>query len=114
MSQRRRAWFVPVIVRLPLPVIEVVGNVPMSPTSVVGPVLVMPAPARTAKLSAVPRPTEVAAACALTANIITRPVDNMTREEACAEDGQARGCGLSARCADGVRIAERFIRRVSR
>ena len=37
-----------------------VGYVPISPPRVVGPVLVIPAPARTAKGSAVPSPTAVA------------------------------------------------------
>ena len=41
----------------PKPVLLVVGNVPTSPVIVVGPVLVMPAPARTANGPAVPRPT---------------------------------------------------------
>jgi hypothetical protein len=45
-----------------VPVIVVVGYVPRSPVMVVGPVLVIPAPARTAKLSAVPSGTAVAAA----------------------------------------------------
>src|SRR5277367_1701329 len=55
-------WFVPVVVTLAEPVNVVVGYVPRSPLTVVGPVLVMPAPARTAKLSAVPSETAVAAA----------------------------------------------------
>jgi hypothetical protein len=41
----------------------VVGNVPMSPVMVVAPVLVIPEPARTAKLSAVPRVIGLTAAC---------------------------------------------------
>jgi hypothetical protein len=41
-----------------------VGNVPTSPVIVVGPVLVMPEPASTAKLAAVPRPTGPCAAYA--------------------------------------------------
>jgi len=47
------------------PVTEGVGNVPMLPVTVVGPVLLMPDPARTAKLLAVPRSTVVTAALAL-------------------------------------------------
>jgi hypothetical protein len=48
------AWFVPAIVTLANPVSDVVGNVPTSPVIVVVPVLVIPAPAKTAKLVAVP------------------------------------------------------------
>jgi hypothetical protein len=61
------AWFVPVIVAVPKPVSLGVGNVPTSPVITVGPVLVIPAPARTAKLSAVPRATGGCAAAALSA-----------------------------------------------
>jgi hypothetical protein len=42
-----------------------VGNVPTSPLSLVGPVFVMPPPARTTKLLAVPSGTGTAAAWAL-------------------------------------------------
>jgi hypothetical protein len=56
------AWFVPVIVIVPVPVIAGLGKLPMSPFSVVGPVLVIPAPARTTKLPAVPNGTTTAAA----------------------------------------------------
>jgi hypothetical protein len=58
-------WFVPIKVIELKPVSAVVGNVPTSPVIVVGPVLVIPAPARTAKLSAVPRPIGGCAAWAL-------------------------------------------------
>ncbi|MCC5463980.1 hypothetical protein LMF89_01230 [Pelosinus sp. Bkl1] len=51
-------WFVPINVTEPKPVSDVIGNVPTSPIIVVGPVLVIPAPARTAKLVAVPRFTD--------------------------------------------------------
>ena len=53
--------------------IVVVGNVPKSPLRVVGPVLVMPEPARTTKLPAVPRGTGVAAAWALNGNAMSSP-----------------------------------------
>jgi hypothetical protein len=56
------AWFVPVIVIVPVPVIAGLGKLPISPFSVVGPVLVIPAPARTTKLPAVPIGTTTAAA----------------------------------------------------
>ena len=52
---------VPMRVMSDSPVIVVVGNVPISPVIVVGPVFVIPAPAKTANSSAVPRPTLVAA-----------------------------------------------------
>lgn len=42
-----------------------IGNVPISPLIVVGPVFVMPEPARTAKLSAVPSGTAIDAAWTL-------------------------------------------------
>jgi hypothetical protein len=57
------AWFVPVSVTQSAagqgvnPVSLAVGNVPTSPVIVVAPVFVRPEPPRTAKLSAVPRPT---------------------------------------------------------
>jgi hypothetical protein len=56
------AWFVPVIVIDPVPLIAGLGKLPMSPVNVVGPVLVIPAPARTTKLPAVPKGTTTAAA----------------------------------------------------
>nr|WP_242000895.1 hypothetical protein [Kribbella rubisoli] len=56
------AWLVPVIVIVPVPVIAGFGKLPMSPVSTVGPVLVIPAPARITKLLAVPRGTATAAA----------------------------------------------------
>ena len=55
------------------PVIVAVGKVPMSPVIVVAPVLVIPDPARTAKPSAVPSPTDVAA-WALPATAMIRPL----------------------------------------
>jgi hypothetical protein len=45
----------------PEPVTARVGEVPKSPLITLGPVFVTPAPARIAKLFAVPRPTDVAA-----------------------------------------------------
>jgi hypothetical protein len=60
------AWFVPVIVTVPKPLSVVIAYVPTSPVIVVVPVLVIPDPARTAKLSAVPRFTTVAAEISLT------------------------------------------------
>jgi hypothetical protein len=53
---------VPVIVIDPVPLIAGLGKLPMSPVNVVGPVLVIPAPARTTKLPAVPKGTTTAAA----------------------------------------------------
>ncbi|MEI8408544.1 MULTISPECIES: hypothetical protein [unclassified Kribbella] len=50
------------IVIVPVPLIAGFGKLPMSPVSTVGPVLVIPAPARTTKLSAVPSGTGTAAA----------------------------------------------------
>jgi hypothetical protein len=64
-------WFDPFTVSVAVPVIDVVGNVPMSPLRVVGPVLVIPAPAKTAKLPVVPSRTGVAAASAPVANATT-------------------------------------------
>src|SRR5664279_1365673 len=58
------AWFAPPIVIDLSPLIDVVGKVPISPVTVVGPVFVMPAPARIAKLSAVPSGGGVGAASA--------------------------------------------------
>jgi hypothetical protein len=57
-------WFVPFNETRPAkPVSVVVGNVPTSPVIVVGPVeLVIPDPARTAKLSAAPKGTGKVAA----------------------------------------------------
>ncbi len=52
-------WLVPCKVTDPNPVSEVVGKVPTSPVIVVGPVLVIPEPAKTEKLAAVPRSTVV-------------------------------------------------------
>ena len=48
----------------------------MSPLIVVAPVLVMPAPARTAKLEALPSGTAVAVAAALVTRIKARPTDS--------------------------------------
>ena len=53
------AWFVPVMVIDAVPLMLVVGKVPTSPLTVVGPVFVIPEPARTAKLPAVPSGTAV-------------------------------------------------------
>src|SRR5579864_7995709 len=61
---------------LEAPTTVVVGYVPRSPLTVVGPVLVMPAPARTAKLSAVPSGTEDAAAAAPLTSVSKRPSTN--------------------------------------
>jgi hypothetical protein len=73
-------WFVPVTVSDPVTVIEVVGYVPISPLIVVGPVSVVPAPARTAKLSAVPSGTDVAAAAAPPTSVTSIPsTNNATR-----------------------------------
>jgi hypothetical protein len=52
-----------------------VGYVPISPPRVVGPVLVIPAPARTAKGSAVPSPTAVASAPAVPAGKTRMPTE---------------------------------------
>jgi hypothetical protein len=51
-------------VSVPPSVIVAVGYDPISPLTVVVPALVMPAPARIAKVSVVPRGTDVAAAAA--------------------------------------------------
>jgi hypothetical protein len=58
------SWLVPPNVTDPKPVSAGVGKVPTSPVIVVAPVLVIPEPARTAKLPAVPRPTGACAAYA--------------------------------------------------
>src|SRR5258706_12873625 len=63
----------------------VVGKVPMSPLTVVGPVLVIPAPARTAKLVAVPNGIVVAAASAVVANETNEP-----RPRAARHTGRAK------------------------
>jgi hypothetical protein len=52
-------WLVPSKVTVSNPVSEVVGKVPTSPVIVVGPVLVIPEPAKTEKLAALPRSTVV-------------------------------------------------------
>jgi hypothetical protein len=64
------------MVIVPVPEIDVVGNVPRSPLSVVAPVLVTPAPARTTKLSAVSSGTDVAAAWAPLTSAISSPAEN--------------------------------------
>jgi hypothetical protein len=51
-----------VIVIVPVPLIAGLGKLPMSPFRVVGPVLVIPDPASTTKLPAVPNGTTTAAA----------------------------------------------------
>ena len=68
------AWLVPFTTIEPVPVIVVVGNVPKSPLSVVGPVLAMAAPARTTKLSAVPSGTVVATAWAVPGSATSSPI----------------------------------------
>ena len=67
------------LVMLAEPVIVVVGNVPMSPPMVVGPVLVMPEPARTANPSAVPSGTALTAAAAPPTRTRSIPVRNTAR-----------------------------------
>src|SRR5579864_9548946 len=74
---------------LEAPTTVVVGYVPRSPLTVVGPVLVMPAPARTAKLSAVPRGTEDAAAAAPLTSVSNSPSTNRPHK---AVAPTARGC----------------------
>jgi dipeptide/tripeptide permease len=54
-------WLVPIRFMVPALVNVAVGELPMSPVMLVVPVLVIPEYARTAKLSAVPRLTNVAA-----------------------------------------------------
>ncbi|TCO44337.1 hypothetical protein EV646_11047 [Kribbella antiqua] len=71
------------IVIVPVPVIDGFGKLPMSPVSTVGPVLVIPAPARTTKLSAVPRGTGTAAAWALPP-VANRPPADTTSAAATA------------------------------
>jgi hypothetical protein len=56
------SWIVPLTTPGGNPVMERVGHVPRSPFMTVGPVLVTPAPASTAKLPAVPNPTGASAA----------------------------------------------------
>ena len=62
------AWFAPPTVIDPSPLIDVVGYVPMSPETVVGPVFVIPAPASTEKLSVVASGTAIAEAPAVPAS----------------------------------------------
>jgi hypothetical protein len=64
------ASFAPLSVIEPKPVSAGVGNVPTSPVIVVAPVLVIPEPASTAKLEAVPSPTVAWAAPAVLANAV--------------------------------------------
>src|SRR5450830_551284 len=98
------------MVIVPRSVIVVVGNVPMSPLSVVGPVLVTPAPARTTKLSAVPRPTDVAAwALLATATSSASPAIGAAarrmRRERCLEFmGRPFECCSCSLRAAGVRV----------
>ena len=78
------------------PVTDVPGLSPRLPVILVGPVFVMPAPARTAKLPAVPRGTDAAAAAAL------RPLPGRRPGK---RTGRARSpCGL-ARSRDGRHVA---------
>ena len=83
----------------------VVGKVPISPSTVVGPVFVMPEPAVTAKLVATPSGTAVAAASALRASVRANNVDAKTAEMATAEtDNDLRASGPDARaCPFGSR-----------
>src|SRR5579863_3569412 len=74
------------------PLSDVVGNVPTSPLTVVGPVLVTPVPASTAKLPAVPSPTGVWAASATTAGARTaiptvRMANGASQADRCRERG---------------------------
>ena len=62
----------------PVPVSAGVGDVPMSPVIVVGPVFVIPEPASTAKLVAVPRSTGACAAPLGAVGRITAPPSAMT------------------------------------
>jgi len=64
----------PLRVSDPNPVSLGVGNVPISPDTVVAPVLVIPDPASTAKLPAVPRLTGPCAANAVPAKNIEVPI----------------------------------------
>jgi len=61
------------MVMVSFPVIAGVGAVPTSPVIVVSPMLVTPAPASTAKLSATPSGTSVAIAWALPAVLTRNP-----------------------------------------
>ena len=83
----------------------VVGKVPISPSTVVGPVFVMPDPAVTAKLVATPSGTAVAAASALRASVRASNVDAKTAEMATAEtDNDLRASSPDARaCPFGSR-----------
>ena len=72
-------WFVPVTrLTVPNPVWEVVGYDPTSPLIVVSPVLVMPVPARTAKLPAVPRSTGVGPAAFTICPPASMPIARVT------------------------------------
>src|SRR5665648_1106750 len=67
------AWLVPFRVTVLNPEIAGVGNVPILPLRVVFPVLVIPAPASTTKLLAVPSGTGAVAAWALPGIANSRP-----------------------------------------
>ena len=72
------AWFVPVIVIVPAPVIAGFGKLPMLPFTVVAPVFIIPAPASTAKLPAVPNGTTTAAAWAVPPDTSRPPEETAT------------------------------------
>src|SRR5688572_27988817 len=78
-----------------LPVSDGVGNVPMSPLIVVAPVLVMPEPASTAKLSAVPRGTPDAAALAGSVAVSSAAPRRATQARRVARVGRAPIEGMS-------------------
>ncbi|NEA31744.1 hypothetical protein [Streptomyces sp. SID13031] len=71
------------IVIVAVPVIAGFGKLPMSPVRTVGPVLVIPAPARTTKLSAVPSGTTTAAAEAVSP-VASRPAEETANAAATA------------------------------
>src|SRR5438270_2309008 len=74
------AWMVPLTTPGGNPVMAGVGQVPRSPLRRVGPVLVTPAPASTAKLPAVPSGTGAGAAPArLASTTATKPTATTTR-----------------------------------
>jgi tetrahydromethanopterin S-methyltransferase subunit D len=64
--------------------------VPISPVTVVAPVLVIPAPARMAKSAAVPSGTAVAAASALLANVNAASVETRNKRTAGAAAARTR------------------------
>ena len=87
------------------PVIEVPGEIPMSPPIVVAPVLVMALPANTAKVEAVPRLTVAVAAMAdwvpKAASVRKAiPVTNMVEKESRRAWGPRRRASRRARLGD--------------